>query len=260
MLKFSFKNIKIIPLTYIAFVLCTTGLPLYLGGYIFIMKAAIFDINLIGKKYGLVTILEGRDIKKGRRMVLGRCDCGIEKEFKLASLISGRSQSCGCIRKTTCSKNFTTHSLSGHPLNSVWNGIKNRCYSENEPCYERYGAKGVIMCDLWLNDFKHFYDWCIAHGWREGLQIDKDIIPRKLGIPALLYSPEMCSIVTAQENCNSRSSNKIFKIDGIDYTLMQLSVKYGINYKALFARVKLGWDIQTALQTPLFKIRGIQKA
>lgn len=37
-LKFSLQNIKIIPLIYIAFVLCTTGLPLYLGGYCFMKK------------------------------------------------------------------------------------------------------------------------------------------------------------------------------------------------------------------------------
>lgn len=49
MLKFSSKNIKIIPLIYIAFVLCTTGLPLYLGGYYFMKK-----IKLTQGKYALV--------------------------------------------------------------------------------------------------------------------------------------------------------------------------------------------------------------
>lgn len=56
MLKFSFQNIKIIPLLYIAFVLCTTGLPLYSSGYIF-MKLIPLSQNsktILGKYFAMV--------------------------------------------------------------------------------------------------------------------------------------------------------------------------------------------------------------
>lgn len=53
MLKFSFKNIKIIPLVYIAFVLCTTGLPLYSSGCIFMKRIAVKSPKN-GIKYAIV--------------------------------------------------------------------------------------------------------------------------------------------------------------------------------------------------------------
>lgn len=56
-MKFSFENIKIIPLTYIAFVLCTTGLPLYLSGYSFFMKLIPLSQNsktIAGKYFAMV--------------------------------------------------------------------------------------------------------------------------------------------------------------------------------------------------------------
>lgn len=255
MLKFSNDNIKIIPLLYIAFVLCTTGLPLYSSGYIFMKEIKPFDKKFIGKKYGQITILEYIGLKNGRKIILGRCECGTEKEYVLTNLTRNHTKSCGCFIKKFCAERFTTHNLSRHPLNSVWDGIKRRCYQKDTDSYPFYGGKGVIMCQEWLNDFKAFYDWAIANGWEKGLQIDKDIIPRKLGIPALLYSPEMCSIVTLQENCDSRSNGRHFIIDNIDYTLLQLSKKYNINYKALFARLQIGWDIHKAINTPIQKQR-----
>lgn len=83
-----------------------------------------------------------------------------------------------------------THGLNDHPLYRKWNGFKTRCYNKNNPKYHRYGGRGVIVCNEWVNNFKAFYDWAILNGWEEGLQIDKDIKAHKLGKEGLIYSPE----------------------------------------------------------------------
>jgi len=36
--------------------------------------------------------------------------------------------------------------------------MKVRCYSENFPPYKYYGAKGVIVCDRWLDNFFNFVE------------------------------------------------------------------------------------------------------
>lgn len=167
----------------------------------------------IGKRFSKLTILSKAGIIKfGRQnyqLVKVRCDCGNEKVMKIANVKNGHIESCGCFRGYKPIK----HGLSGanntcHPLYSVWATMKTRCYNKNHPSYKRWGAKGVRVCDEWLNDFTSFYNWCIANGWKQGLQIDKDIIALNLGAKADLYSPERCSIVTAKTNLEYRNSKQ----------------------------------------------------
>lgn len=42
-----------------------------------------------------------------------------------------------------------------HPLYKVWAGILRRCYNPNERNYERYGARGITVCDRW-RDYANF--------------------------------------------------------------------------------------------------------
>lgn len=137
-------------------------------------------------------------------------------------------------------KRNTTHGLSKHPLYSVWCGIKKRCYLKSNHNYHLYGAIGVRMCDEWLNDFVSFYNWCIDNGWEKGLQIDKDIIPRKLGIQPLLYSPEMCSIATSHQNNCSRRGNVYTEMDGVTKTASEWSLVSGKHRSEISKRINIG--------------------
>ncbi len=127
-----------------------------------------------------------------------------------------------------------------------------RCYSIKATKYPYYGAIGVRMCDEWRNNFKSFYDWALANGWRKGLQIDKDTIPRKLGIPPLLYSPETCCILTNKQNANGRKSNKVFEYNGEKKTISEWADKVGIDQRLMRYRINK-WGIEKALTTPLGK-------
>ena len=42
-----------------------------------------------------------------------------------------------------------------HPLYSVWAGMKTRCYNPLAKAYVNYGARGITVCDAWL-DFAPF--------------------------------------------------------------------------------------------------------
>ena len=137
------------------------------------------------------------------------------------------------------------HGLSDHPLNWIWTGMKGRCYNPNNHKYPKYGGRGVRVCDEWLNDFMAFYNWCIANGWKRGLQIDKDIKG-----DGLLYSPETCIITTNKENCNKRSHTVLVERSGETKSIMQWCEHYGINQSTFYSRIKTGWDFERALTTP----------
>ena len=48
-----------------------------------------------------------------------------------------------------------------------------RCYQSRNSAYSRYGARGIEICDEWLEDFKAFYSWAIEQGWTPGITIDR---------------------------------------------------------------------------------------
>lgn len=179
--------------------------------------------------------------KKGesRAMALYECKCGKHIEACMYSVKSGSKKSCGCLRSRASLKNTQNikHNLSKHPLYKVFYGMRLRCYNKNSNGYSGYGAKGVIICKEWLNNIELFIKWALDNGWKKGLQIDKDIIPKKLGIPVLLYSPEMCSIVTSKEN-NYCKGVKMYEFNGEVKSLFDWSVELRIDRSKLQKRLK----------------------
>lgn len=100
----------------------------------------------IGDKYSQWEVLGFNDLSEKHRKVRCRCDCGVEKDVDVNSLLAGLSQSCGCL----ASKLRTFHGLSGTPEWICYHGIKARCYNTESEYFNHYGGRGVIMCDRWL--------------------------------------------------------------------------------------------------------------
>ena len=57
------------------------------------------DQELIGKKFGRLTVLEVFRTEKGAKQCRCRCDCGKETTVYYSNLVSGRTRSCGCLMK-----------------------------------------------------------------------------------------------------------------------------------------------------------------
>lgn len=87
----------------------------------------------------------------------------------------------------------------------------------------------------------------MANGWKKGLHIDKDIIPKKLGIPAKIYSPEMCSIVTRKENNLTKRNNRMGEYNGRMLSLKEVTEELGLKYGSVHSRLRRGWTFQEAI-------------
>ncbi len=48
------------------------------------------------------------------------------------------------------------HGLSASNTYKTWQDMKDRCYNERAKQYKYYGAKGVIVCARWLENFDNF--------------------------------------------------------------------------------------------------------
>ena len=94
----------------------------------------------------------------------------------------------------------------GHPLLGTWMGMIQRCYDKNSVGYKNYGARGVHVCDEWLEFINFARDAELLPGWQNKLtepgmyELDKDIQG-----DGFCYSRANCSWVTRQENADARA-------------------------------------------------------
>lgn len=79
---------------------------------------------------------------------------------------------------------------------SRWKLMLKRCYDKSDEKYHNYGGAGVTVCDDWHN-FQNYACWFYSNH-KDGCDVDKDIGSSSNKI----YSPETCSFVSHQENCD----------------------------------------------------------
>jgi hypothetical protein len=194
----------------------------------------------------------------GQRMSMAKCicDCGTEKDIRLHAIRNGNSKSCGCLavdkaRELGYTKN-KTHGLTNHKLYNTWRGIKDRCTWKGHVHYHLYGGKGITICDEWSNDFKNFYDWALANGWREGLTVDRK--NNNLG-----YYPENCKISTRKQQCNNRSTNRVLTAFGETKNAKEWFEDERCileKFHTFISRLNYGWLPEEALTKPLMNKKG----
>lgn len=134
--------------------------------------------------------------KRKFRFHIVRCECGKEFETWHAKRIKNCKE---CGDKIAGLKR-TTHGLHNSRINTIYRGIKDRCYNPNNDSYNLYGAKGVTMCEEWKNDFMSFYNWSLANGYKDNLCLDKDKLSKEQNLELKIYSPETCRWITREEN------------------------------------------------------------
>lgn len=121
-------------------------------------------INLIGQKFGRLTVIEQAKRNKHRDIKwLCLCDCGNEKIIIGYSLTSNCTKSCGCLRKEKSAERAKNRVIHGHKKDrqttntySVWCSMIQRCTNPNRKDYYNYGGRGIKVCQRWKNSFQDF--------------------------------------------------------------------------------------------------------
>jgi hypothetical protein len=112
-------------------------------------------IDLTGKRFG--RLIAQNYIGNRRWNCL--CDCGKETSPLALNLTKGNTKSCGCIRTEKRHEIPRKHGFYGTKAYKSWCSIKKRCTNPKDPAYKNYGAKGIFLCNEWLNDPKAFCEY-----------------------------------------------------------------------------------------------------
>ena len=84
------------------------------------------------------------------------CECGNKRAVDGYTLRKGISQSCGCMPAEKGAKFLTKHGNCYHPLYNTWDMMRRRCSDPNATGYDRYGGRGITVCEKWKHDFSTF--------------------------------------------------------------------------------------------------------
>lgn len=201
-------------------------------------------MNLENQRYGRAIVLK-RVENKGRYVRwLCKCDCGNEFIALTQHLRSGSVKSCGCLLKEIASQKFiklnTKHGKHKTRLYKIWAAIKGRCFNKNNCAYKNYGARGITICEEWINNYPAFEEWANANGYNDTLTIDRIDVNGN-------YCPENCRWATRREQQNNRRVNHYIEYNGEKKTIAEWARTLKIPHNRISGRLSRGWSIKNAL-------------
>lgn len=132
------------------------------------------------------------------------------------------------------------------PEYAAWADMIQRCTNPRNHAWDRYGGRGIRVCERWLESFDVFAADMGPRppgGSIERVDVDGD------------YEPSNCvwaDEVTQQRN---RRDNRRVTIYGETMCLAAWAERAGLPRRTLSARLNNGWDPVVALETP----RGVAK-
>lgn len=123
-----------------------------------------------------------------------------------------------------------------------WVSIWKRCYLPEDCNYEYYGARGIGVCQEWM-DFQLFYLFWGDPPFENATigRIDNDGN----------YEPNNCEWQTQEQQNNNTRRSRLITWNGKTQSIRDWAFEYNIGTRRLWERVvKRGWTMERALNTP----------
>ncbi len=129
------------------------------------------------------------------------------------------------------------------PLAAVWRSMIARCHSPQHKAYRFYGARGVVVCPRWRDDFLAFK--ADVGMQPEGMELDR--FPDPCGN----YEPGNVRWATRRNNQRNRRNTIKATINGVTKAAVEWLEQTGIKYGTFWKRLDLGWTPEEAVTTPI---------
>lgn len=144
--------------------------------------------DLVGKRIGKVLVVKwiGTKLLGKKKASFWKCLCDCGKTFSLqrATITSNAVKSCGCSQYIKS----PIQEFVGTPEYDAWLNLRSRCYNQKDYSYDRYGGRGIKVCDRWMEpDFKGVQNFLEDMGERPSEKHSLDRIDVNGD-----YSPENC--------------------------------------------------------------------
>lgn len=115
-----------------------------------------------------------------------------------------------------------------------WSRIIERCHNEDHKDYDRYGGRGILVCDRWLWSYQNFLE-------DMGRAPTKDHTIERLNNEKG-YKKSNCVWATRLQQANNRRSSKFIEHRGRRMTMADWARHCGVSRKVIWKRLAMGWD------------------
>lgn len=174
-----------------------------------------------------------------------RCQCGSERDVLLFHLVSGATQSCGCLTKeinTTHGESSTTRKQASDEYRT-WTAMISRCENANDSSYPDYGGRGITVCDRWRNSFEAFLE-DMGRRPSPGHSIDREENSKG-------YLPSNCRWATKKQQGRNKRNNRIIAARGQRKTMAEWAEITGLRIGTISERLRHGWSQERSVTEPL---------
>jgi len=198
-------------------------------------------LNLVGQRFTRLTVVEECGRRNTFKLWRCVCDCGNEVFVTTGHLRNGDTKSCGCYNVDNQRNLHVKHGQTGSRLYGIWNNMRRRCCDKGHIRYDRYGARGIKVCEEWDNSFESFAQWAKETGYNDNLSIDRI---NNNGD----YRPDNCCWSTPTKQARNRETSCI--IHG--KSVAEWAEVLGVNYNLLRQRIcRDGLTLEEALAKPV---------
>lgn len=204
--------------------------------------------DLSGERFGRLLVLQRDGCNKhGQIKWYCECDCGTRVHALGFCLTRGDTQSCGCLHRENTAKINLRHGMTKTPIYAIWRSMMDRCYLPTSRAYNRYGGRGINVCEDWQT-FEGFY---AAMGNRpEGMSLERKDVNGD-------YSPENVVWADAKTQANNKRNNVVLEHNGKKQTMQQWCDELGLKIGTVWARLNVyGYSVEKAL-TPAWRARNV---
>lgn len=192
----------------------------------------------IGDICGRFTVL-GTYQDSGRMYARVECSCGSPARFvRIDGIRNGTSMSCGCLRLEATTK----HGMWSQPIFKVWKAMISRCTNPKDKRYNRYGQRGIKICERWMSLESFIED--MGSNYKKGLTIDRI---NNNGD----YEPSNCKWSTRAQQNRNYSRNIILHHNGKSMCALDWALELNISPYTIYSRKKAGWSDEDSLTKPV---------
>jgi hypothetical protein len=131
---------------------------------------------------------------------------------------------------------------------NVWKSMRQRCSNPKSQVWDRYGGRGIKVCERWD---KSFMDFVADVGIPADPTVELDRVDNDKG-----YEPGNTRWVSHRDNLLNYSKNHVLDIEGVRKTASEWADEAGIDRVTFHCRFKAGWRGR-ALLKPARKMQPV---